>query len=170
MRSISTALSTALNAPVQQPAIFVQAGFATVRRWSSFSTTTWNGQTWTLEDISVQDLRIDALRVSGTLIIGNADDAAGALVLTESPADVPITIWGYDAAATATADVVHLCDAVGAGARIESRGVSIALRSPSEFLLAPRQFVGPQTGFNTLLPAGNVISINGIAYKLERRS
>jgi hypothetical protein len=169
MRSITTALSTALNAPVQQPAIFVQAGFATVRRWSSFATTTWNGQTWTAEDVSVQDLQIDALRVRGTLLIGNADDAAGLLVLSENPADVPITIWGYDAAATATADVVHLCDAVGAGARIDGRGVSINLRAPGEFTIAPRQFVGPPTGFNALLPAGTVLTINGIDYRLERR-
>jgi hypothetical protein len=170
MRSISGALSTALNAPVQQPAILVQANFATIRRWSSFATTPWNGQTWTLEDIAVQDLQIDALRVRGTLIIGNADDAAGSLVLAENPADVPITIWGYDAAATATADVVHLCDAVGAGARIDGRSVAISLRSASEFLLAPRQFVGPTTGFNTLLPAGTVLKINGIDYRLERRA
>jgi hypothetical protein len=170
MKSISSALSTALNAPVQQPAIFVQAGFSTVRRWSSFATATWNGQTWTREDVTVKDLEIDALMVRGALVIGNADDAAGNLVLSENPADIPITIWGYDAAATATADVVHLCDAVGAGARIDGRFVSINLRSPSEFTLAPRQFVGPATGFNTLLPAGTVLSINGISYRLERRA
>jgi len=169
VKSLSGALSAALNAPVQQPAILVQAGFSTVRRWSSFSTVTWNGQTWTLEDMAVQDLQIDALRVRGTLVLGNADDAAAALVLAESPADVPITIWGYDAAATALSDVVHLCDAVGAGVSIDERRVSIGLRSPSEFLMSPRTFVGPAAGFNTLLPAGTVLKINGADYRLERR-
>ena len=62
MRTLSTALATALGAPVQQPGFLVQMGFSTVRRWSSFATTTWNGQTWTKEAVTVDGLAVDALR------------------------------------------------------------------------------------------------------------
>lgn len=170
MRSLSSALSTALGAPVQQPAILVQAGFAPERRWSSFADVLWDNKLWVREDVALQDLQVDGLRLRGTLVLGNADDVAGALLLTQSPADVPISIWGYDAAATALTDVVHLCDAVGAGAAIGLRQASISLRSPSEHLTAPRTWVGPAAGFNTLLPAGVVLRINGQDYRLDRRS
>ena len=170
MRSLSSALSTALGAPVQQPAILVEVGFATPRRWSSFADVTWNGLAWTKEDVALSGLQVDALRVRGTLTVGNADDAIAALVLAEDAADKTIKVWGYDAAATALADVVQLCDAVGAAAAIDEVKVAIALRSPCEFLLAPRTFVGPGAGFNSLLPAGTTLTINGLSFKLERRA
>jgi hypothetical protein len=169
MKTLSSALSAAIGAPVQQPAILVQAAFGTVRRWSSFATTTWNGQLWTKEDITLEQLQVGALRVSGTLVVGNNDDGIGALVLSEGVQDRSITIWGYDAAATATGDVVWLCTAVGASAQVGLRDVRIALRHRSEFLQAPRTFVGPAAGINGLLPAGASLRINGIDYVLERR-
>lgn len=169
MKTLSSALSAALGAPVQQPAILVQAGFSTVRRWSSFATTTWNGQTWTKEDIQLDQLQVGALRVSGTLVVGNNDDGIGALVLAEGVQDRAITIWGYDAAATALGDVVWLCTAVGASAQVGLRDVRIALRHRSEFMQAPRTFVGPAAGITGLLPAGAALRINGIDYVLERR-
>jgi hypothetical protein len=169
MRTLSTALATALGAPVQQPGFLVQMGFSTVRRWSSFATTTWNGQTWTKEAITVDGLAVDALRVRGTLTIGNADDAIGALILAEGVQDRPISIWGYDAAATATGDVVWLCDAVGASAEVGQVEARIALRHPGEFQLSPRTFINAAAGFTQLLPAGAVLRINGIDWKLQRR-
>ena len=169
MRSLSTALSTALGAPVQQPAFLVEVGFASPRRWSSFATVTWNGFAWTREDVAIDGLQVDALSVRGTLRVGNADDAIGALVLAEDIADKTIKVWGYDAAATALADVVMLCDAVGAAATIDEQRVQISLRAACEFMLAPRTFVGPATGFNGLLPAGATLKINGLDFKLERR-
>jgi len=169
MLGLSSALSAALGAPVQQPAILAEIAFATARRYSSFATVSWNGHTWTKDDIWLEGLAVEALRLRGTLNIGNADGAIGSLVLAEGVADRAITLWGYDAAATGAADVVLLAEAAGAGARIGLERVSINLRAPGEFLLAPRTFVDASAGFTQLLPAGVVLNINGVAYRLDRR-
>lgn len=169
MRSLSGALSAALGAPVQQPAILVQVDFSTPRRWSSFATVTWNGFSWNKEDVRIDGLVVDPLRVRGTLVVGNADSVMAALVLSEDIADRRVQIWGYDAAATALADMVPLCDAVGARASIDDLQVSIDLRAATEFVQCPRTFVTEPAGFSALLPAGAVLKINGMDFRLERR-
>lgn len=169
MKSLTSALSAALGAPVQQPAILVEVAFATVRRWSSFASLTWNGQSWVKEAVRVEGLAVDALRVAGTLVIGNGDDGAGALVLGEGVTDRSIRIWGYDAAATATADVVWLCDAVGGAAMVGDSEVRIELRHKTELMLGPRTFITEAT-FGTLLPAGAVLRINGVDVALQRKN
>lgn len=169
MKTLSSPLTTALAAPVQRPGLLVQVGFSSPVRWCSYGAVTWNGLTWAAEDVSVESLQVDALRVSGTLVIGNADDVAGALVLSEGIADKTITLWSFDAGATALADVVWLCDAVGAGAEVGSEQVRINLRHRSEFGQAPRTFVNPAAGFNNLLPPQAVLRINGVDWRMSRR-
>lgn len=168
MKSLSGALSAALHAPVQRPALLVQVGFSPVVRWSSMSTITWNSATWTARALRVEDLQVQPLRVSGTLVLGNLDDVAGTLVLAQGIQDKPITLWGYDAAATGAADVVWLANAVGGAAQIGEREVRITLRHRTELQLSPRTFIGPDTGFTCLLPTGTVLRINGQAVRLER--
>jgi hypothetical protein len=168
MKNLSAALSAALGAPVQRPALLIEAGFATVRRWSSFATVAWNGNTWAAEAVDVQGLQVQPLRVAGTLVLNNLDGVAGALVLAEGVQDRSFRIWGYDAAATALADVVWLCDAVGAGAEVDDAEVAITLRHRSEFTFGPRTFVNPYNGFTQLQPAGTVLRINGLDFRLER--
>lgn len=169
MRTLSSPLATALGAAVQQPALLVEIAFATVRRWSSFAAVTWNGQSWTKEAFSVEGLSVGALALSGTLVVENSDDVMGALVLSEGVQDRSIKVYGYDAAATATADVVLLADAIGGSAQISNRQVRVSLRSKAELTLAPRTFVSEAT-FGTLLPAGAVLRINGVEMRLARRS
>lgn len=169
MRSLSASLSAALGAPVQRPALLVEAAFSVVYRWSSFADVTWNGARWFKEDITISGLAVDVMRIRGSLAIGNADDVIATLVLAEGVAGRRIRVWGYDAAATALADVVLLCDAVGAAAQIDGPRVSIGLRAPCEFTLSPRTTVGPAAGFTNLLPDGAVLQINGIALRLMRR-
>lgn len=168
MRTVSTALATALGAPVQQPAILVEIAFSSTVRWSSFSTITWNSQTWTREAVTLESLQVEALRLTGSLVIANGDDVAAALVLNEGVADRSIRLWGYDAAATATGDVVWLADAIGGACSVDTDAVRIELRHPAELMVTPRTFVDPAT-FGPLLPAGSVIKINGTDYRLERR-
>lgn len=168
MKSISTALSAAIGAPVQRPAVLVELGFSPVRRYSSFDTLAWNGQIWTKDDISVDGLEVEALRVAGDLTIGNADGVIASAVLSQGVQDRSIRIWAYDAAATALGDVVWLADAVGAGVQITNQAVRIQLRHPSELVLSPRTFVG-EANFGTLLPAGATLKINGRDYLLARR-
>ena len=169
MRSLSAALSSALGAAVQQPALLVEVGYATPVRWSSFATLTWNSLTWTLEDVSVDGLSARALELDGTLVIGNADGVAGSQALSEGLTDRSIRLYGYDAAATATADVVWLADAVAGPVQITAREVRVTLRHRCEFVSGPRTFVGPGGGFSTLLPEGTVLRINGIDVELARR-
>lgn len=169
MKSISTALSAALGAPVQQPAVLVEVGFNTTRRWCSYATTTWNGQTWQAEDIAVEDLQVGALQVQGTLVFGNADDAAATLVLAEGVADRSVRIWAFDAAATGLNDVVLLAaDAVGASVQIDLRSVRVSLRHRCEMLLTPRTYVTDET-LGPLVPEGTVLKINGKDYRMTRR-
>jgi len=171
MRTLSNALVTALGGPVQKPAWLVYIGFSpTPLRVSSFGTLSWNGQTWTAADVDVQGLKIGALEVSGSIVFGNADNAYSAVFLNNSPTDVPIQIWGYDAGATAAADPVLLVpDGVGAGASITERQVLVGVRDKAEFMLGPRATVSREFGFNSLLPAGKVLVINGISFTLERK-
>jgi len=168
MKSLSSPHSTALGGAVTLPAWLVQIDFATVRRWTSAATLTWNSQTWTGFDVRVESLAVEALRVSGTLVVGNLDDVIGGLVLSEGVQDRAITIYSYDAAATGAADVQWLCAAVGASAQISAREVRIALRHKSEFVASPRTFANGAAGFNTVMPAGTVVRINGIDYQIDR--
>ena len=170
MRSISSSLATALGAPVQQPVLLVEVAFSTPRRWSSFADVTWNSLAWTKEAIAVEGLVVEPLRIAGSLVVGNGDDIVAALVLNEGVVDRSIKFWGADAGGgTALGDVVLLAEAVGASARIDARGVAIALRSPSEFTVAPRTFVNADAGFTQFLPAGSVLKINGFDYTLRGR-
>lgn len=169
MLSLSSALSAALGGPVQQPAYLVQAAFTTVQRWSSHGTVTFGGNTFAQRDMTVEGLQVQALAVRGTLILGNADDVAGTLVLAEGTQDRAITIWGYDAGATASGDIVLLARAVGASADVGLADVRIALRHRSEFQQSPRTYCNAAAGFRTLLPAGTVLRINGLDIKLNRR-
>jgi hypothetical protein len=170
MKSLSGALAAALAAPVQRPALLVMVAFPTVQRWSSRATVSWDGFTWTGADLRLDGLQVQPLRVAGTLVLGNADGVAGSLVLSHGVQDRAIAIYGYDAAATALADVVWLADAVGAGAQVGATEVRIELRHRAEFTLSTRTYVGPAAGFTQLLPAGTVLRINGQAMQLERRT
>lgn len=167
-RTLSGPHTTAVGAPVTRPAILVQIDFATPVRWSSMATLSWSSQTWTAYDVRLEGLVVDALRVSGTLVVGNLDDVIGGLVLSEGIQDKAITIYGYDAAATASGDVQWLASAVGASAQISAEEVRIALRHKCEFTTSPRTFVNQAANFNQVMAAGSVIKINGYDYRLGR--
>lgn len=171
MKTLSGALAAALGAPVQRPAWLVEMSFGTTRRWSSMSSVTWNGQSWTARHLRVEGLVVQPLRVQGTLVLGNEDDVAGTLVLSEGVKDRRIVIYGYDAAALSTVnDAVWLCEAVGASAQVGPREVRIALRHRAEFVQSPRTYVNAAAGFTSMLPADTVLRINGIDIRLERAS
>jgi hypothetical protein len=170
VKSLSSALSAALGAPVQRPAVLVQMDFTLTRRWSSFQTITWSGQTWTKQALHVDGLQVQPLLVRGTLVLANTDGTLSNLVLSEGVQDRVVRIWGYDAGATAAPDVVWLADAVGASAEISpsSGEVRISLRHRAELVQSPRVYVTRAAGFEQLLPAGTAMRINGIDFILER--
>jgi hypothetical protein len=167
MRALTAALQTALGAPVQRPALLVRIDFSTPSRFTTDATLTWDSQTWTRVDLDVQGLLVDALDISGTVVIGNADNVIGALLLNEGSTDKRVRIWGYDAAATALADVVLLGDAVGSTYSLTEREARIELRHRTDHVYGPRTYIGSET-LGPLLPAGTVLRINGADYTLER--
>lgn len=168
MRSLSTALSSAIGAAVQRPALLAEIAFSPVSRLTSGPALTWNGYDWTPAPMRVDNLVVGALQVSGTLVLDNSDGAIGATVLAQGVQDRAITLWGYDAAATGASDVVWLASAVGAGAQVEAREVRIALRHGAEFCMAPKVRVTAAAGFTQYLPAGRVLRLNGISYTVQR--
>lgn len=169
MKALSAALSTALGAPVQRPALLVELAFSPVKRWSSYSDLTWAGVNWTKEDVTLESLQVGALSLTGALRIGNGDGAIAALVRAQGVQDRSVRIWGYDAGATAAGDVVWLADGICGAAQIGADAVRIELRHPCEYTLSPRTFV-TDGDFAPLLPAGTVLKINGQAYTLARRN
>lgn len=170
MKWLSTALTTAWAAPVQRPALLVEIGFNTVLRLSSFDALTWNGQTWAKGALDVPSLVVLPFEVRGTLALDNRDGAMGALVLAQGSQDRTVRLWGYDAGATATSDVLWLADAVGSVATVSDTTVEINLRHRSEFVQAPRVTCTPEAGFGNMLPAGTVLRINGQDLRLDRRA
>lgn len=169
MRTLSSALASALGAPVQRPAVLVEIVFSPVKRWSSFADITWSGQTWLKEDVTLEGLEVGALTLSGVLRLGNVDGAAAALVLGQGVQDRVVKLYGYDAGATGAADVVWLAEAVCTGVQIGPDAVRIELRHRCEFTLAPRTFVN-EADFAPLLPAGTQLKINGQVLTLDRRN
>jgi hypothetical protein len=167
MRALTAALQTALGAPVQRPALLVRIDFSAPSRFTSDATLAWDSQTWTRADLDVQGLVVDALEISGTVVIGNADNVIGALLLNEGSTDKRVRIWGYDAAATALADVVLLGDAVGSTYSLTEREARIELRHRTDHVYGPRTYIGSET-LGPLLTAGTVLRINGADYTLER--
>ena len=142
--------------------------FATTARWSSGPTVTFGGHTWEAADIALEGLRVDAFRVTGSLSVGNMDGAFGAQCVAEGVQDRAIRIWGFDAAATASPDFVWLADCQASATTIGTRSVRMQLRHRAELVTAPRTVVSAAEGFTVRLPAGAVLRINGIDYKLER--
>ena len=142
MKSLSVALSAALGAPVQTPALLVEFAFDPVKRWSSFADLTWNGHSWTKEDVAIDDLQAGALRLSGTLRLGNGDGAAAALVLAQPAQDRAVRLWGYDAAATASGDVVWLATTV-LTVQLKAETIHFDGAKPGE---APPGWTATQTG------------------------
>lgn len=167
MKTLSGALSTALGYPVTQPGWLVSIEWPVVSRLSSRGTVSYDGQTWTAAEVDVGSVTLAGLNVGGALRLGNADGAFGALMLSYGVAGVPITIIGYDGAATASADFVPLVVCRAGEADIDVDRCSIALRGPLAGRHSPRARIGQPT-FTHLLPAGSTLSINNQSYMVER--
>lgn len=168
MRTLSSALQSAYGGAVQKPAWLVEIGFSSPIRLSSYGMVTFDGYSWQAGEFDLSGLRVDQARISGTLRLPNTDDLYGALVLTEGTTDRRIKVWGYDAAATASADFVQLVDGVGGAATVDPTWVSVAVRDAGEFVSAPRGRVNAASGVTYMLPAGALVAINGTTYRIER--
>lgn len=173
MRTLDSALSTAFGYTVQRPAWLVQIAWdATTWRWSSYDNVTWASNSWTKNHIDLSRLKFDDLDPKGSMILGNADDAVAAQLLTDGIAGRQIDIYGYDAGAVSGgslgADVpVHLISGVGGKASISAELITIDVRSLHELSTTPRDRVSAPT-FTYLIAAGTRLTINGQTYVLDR--
>ena len=167
MKTLSSALSTALGYPVTRPGWLLSIAWPVATRLSSRGTVSYDGYSWVAADVDVSNITVAGLDVRGTLRLGNAAGAFGALALSYRVAGVGITIIGYDGAATASADFVPLVACRGGEAEIDVDRVSIALLGPLAGRHTPRSRVGQPT-FTHLLPAGSTLRLNNQSYVIER--
>lgn len=172
-RTLSVARQAASAARVTRPGILVEIYWSVVGRYSSIGDVLWAGNSYVAADVMVSNLKWDAKgEQSGRLTLGNADLAAGALLLNEDVADRRIVIYDVDAAALADDDPVCVFDGVGDAASLdpESHKLIIELASGgTQTTFLPRRFISPATGFNHLQPAGTRIAFGNEVYTLERR-
>lgn len=169
MRTLSGALTTELGLTITRPGYLVEIVFATsTLRLSTLGTLSYGGYTWTASDIKVSGLsRNEQGGQAGSLSIGNADLAIGALVLTDGVADRSIRIWSVWVGAPS--DAMLEFDGIGDDADIGDLRVNIKLANDHRrYAYSPRRFISPATGFNVLLPEGTKISIGGQTLVLER--
>lgn len=160
-----------LAADVQRTGLLAEIAWSpSPLRWATLDNRTFGGNSFVRTPFDVEDLVVDGLRVSGTLVVNNADLTFGGQVLANGMRGRAIKLWAYFAQVLPDRGAVLLTDqAVAASVEIGPQAVRIGLRGRVEFLRAPRSYVGPQAGFNTLLPAGTVLRINGQNIRLERR-
>lgn len=169
MRTLSGTLATELGLTVTRPGYLVEIVFATsTLRLSTLGTLSYGGYMWSASDIKVSGMaRNERGGQAGSLSIGNADLAIGALILNDGIADRSIRIWSVWAGAPSEAALEF--DGIGDAADISGLRVNIRLASDHRrYAYSPRRFIGPATGFQVLLPAGAKISIGGQTIVLER--
>lgn len=170
MRTLSGALIAALQATVTSPGFLVSIAFASGTVYlSSRADFTYDGNTYTAADIELSGLGADAKGDQrGSLRIGNTDGAMGVIVLNEANADWTILVYVYDAAATATADVVEIFDGIGNGVTLDERAVTIDLTSAkTSTQFVPAEYITAEQGFSYLPPAGMRIVTPTAVYTLE---
>lgn len=169
MRTLSSALLTELGLTVTRPGYLVQIGFGTTLYLSTLGDISFMGQAWSGKDVKVSGINSDGSGgASGTLVLGNADGAYGALVLGEGASGIAVVVWACYAGATASGDPVQVFSGVTDGADIGPDKVTLQLVAQrNSVLYSPRVFISKPV-FNFLMPAGTKINIGGEVFVLER--
>ena len=172
MLTLSSALLTDLGLTVTRPGYLIELGYSTILRLSTMGDISWNGQTWAAANVKVQGMAQDGSGSNdAAVILGNADNTYGALVLNEGAGEIAATVYVCYAGATATADVVRRFYGVTDSADFSDDGMQITLRLVAQgnaTLFSPRVFINKAAGFNFLQPAGTKITVGNETYVLER--
>lgn len=167
MRTLAPALVKELGLTITRPGYLVRVGFPTELRFSTMGAVTWGGQEWGAYDVKVSELsRVSSASRTASLSFGNLTNEFGAIVLSNNVADVPIEI--YSVYAGAPDDAVLEFSGVGDSCEVGDRVVINLVGQSTQKTFSPRRRVSVTTGFNTLLPAGTVLSVGGSTYLLER--
>jgi hypothetical protein len=176
-RSISAPTLAALAAQMTRPGYLIEIGWSTPARLSSRGDLNWNSLVWVGVGAQVQGLAWDGSgEIRGTVSVANGgtQTVPGAFTynaLTYGVADVPIKVWIYDAAATATGDPVLVFDGVGDTAQVAPDRVVFSLVSKrAQVLFSPRQYITAEAGFRIIPPTGKLIYWGGQKYALNRQT
>lgn len=172
MRTLTSAVNTAVTGPVTAPGYFVEILFSTPLRFSSRGTITWNGNTWLAWDVRPAGLSADSDQstAAGNITLGNSDFSLGIVVLAQGIVDRAINIWKFYGESPATADPVQVFAGVGAEVTLDpTKGiVTIGLQQAGgRSAYSPRRYITAEQGFSFLPAAGQVIPWNGEIYTLQ---
>ena len=170
-RTLTSATTNALASQLTLPGYLVRISWPTnTVRLTSRSDITWSGNLYSGFGVLPGGLEWrGSAEQGGTLRLDNSSGVYSALALSDGVADVPITIWIYDAAATATADPVCVFDGVGDSCQIMPDAITIKVTSKrSRALFAPRQYINQASGFSIVPPEGRTIVWGGQTFKFTR--
>jgi hypothetical protein len=172
MRVLTTQTQEATSAPVTQPIYLVEIDFSPKIRLSTNGDVTWGGHEWSGGQIVVvSNLGSDGGGATrATLQIGNLDGAIGTLTLGQGINDKAVRIFAGDKSALGPDDLELVFVGVVRSADVDEKRVSMRLEPQNvKTMMAPRRFIGPESGFTKLMPAGTKITIGSTTYTLERR-
>jgi len=169
--TISPATTNALAAQLTRPGYLVYIGWAVPVRLSSRTDLTWDGYLYIGFGVTPGGLDWSGTaEQGGTLKLDNSSGDYSVMALGEGVADVPIKVWAYDAAATATADPVPVFDGVGDSCEIMPDAITIRVTSKrSRSLYAPRAYITQDAGFSIVPPEGKTIQWGGQRYTFSRQ-
>lgn len=170
-RTLSTPTTNALAGQLTRPGYLVYLGWAPPVRLSSRADLTWNGDLYIGFGVAPAGIEWrGTAEQGGTLRLDNSSGAYSSLALGVGVADVPIKIWAYDEAATATADPVAVFDGVGDSCGIMPDAITIRVTSKrSRSLYAPRAYITQDAGFSIVPPDGKTIQWGGQRYTFTRQ-
>lgn len=171
MLTVSTPTGNAIAARNTRPGYLLEIGWSTVSRLTSGDDLAWNGYVWVAADIDVQNLRWSQQGlVAATIKLGNALQQWSALALNEGVAGVPVRIWAFDQAATATGDpVLRLDGEGGALLGVDDDAIMFAVASlRARSLKSPRFRIIAANGFAQLPVAGSTFRWGNERYVLRQ--
>jgi hypothetical protein len=170
-RTLSTPTTNALAGQLTRPGYLAYIGWATPVRLSSRGDLTWNGNLFIGFGVVTDGIEWrGTAEQGGTLRLDNSSGSYSVMALGEGVADVPIKLWAYDAAATATGDPVAIFDGVGDSCDIMPDAITIRVTSKrSRSLYAPRSYITQDNGFSIVPPEGKTIQWGGQRYTFTRQ-
>ena len=170
-RTLTMPTTNALAEQLTRPGYLVYIGWSTPVRLSSRADLTWNSSLYIGFGVSASGIEWrGSAEQGGTLKLDNSSGSYSILALDEGVADVPVKVWAYDAAATATADPVAVFDGVGDSCDIMPAAITIKVTSKrSRSLFAPRSYITQDNGFSIVPPDGKTIVWGGQRYTFQRQ-
>lgn len=167
MRTLTGTLIAELGLTVTRPGYLVSIGFSTPQYYSTLGNVTWGGDTWLATSLKVEGLqRTTKTGRAALLRFGDADQAMAALTLNEGVADRAVRI--YAVYAGASGDAVLELSGVGDACEINQDVAISVVEFAAIKAQLPRRRISKESGFNTMIPSGTGMWINGSIYFLVR--